>query len=133
MARKILGVAAGLAIWFVIAALAGIILRATWPAYVQVAEAMTFTLPMLIARLGIGAFATIATGFVAARIAQAPIAAWVPGILLLAAFIPQHVMLWNRFPLWYHLTFLVSLVPLTYAGYRMACAAADKDAVARHV
>ena len=24
--------------------------------------------------------------------------------------------LWNKFPVWYHLTFLVSLVPLAYLG-----------------
>ena len=39
-----------------------------------------------------------------------------PGILLLVAFIPQHIMLWEKFPIWYHLTFLLSLVPLTYLG-----------------
>jgi len=39
-----------------------------------------------------------------------------PGVLLLVAFIPQHVMLWDKFPVWYHLTFLLSLVPLTYLG-----------------
>jgi hypothetical protein len=25
-------------------------------------------------------------------------------------------MLWNKFPVWYHLLFLISLVPLTYLG-----------------
>ena len=34
----------------------------------------------------------------------------------LAVFIPQHIALWHTFPLWYHLTFLLSLVPLTYLG-----------------
>jgi hypothetical protein len=42
-----------------------------------------------------------------------------PGVILLIAFIPQHVMLWNTFPVWYHLTFLLSLVPLTYLGGTM--------------
>lgn len=130
MTRKILGVAASLASWFVIAGLAGFILRATWPAYVEVADAMIFTLPMQIARLGIGALATIAAGFVAARIAASPIAALVPGILLLAAFLPQHVMLWDEFPVWYHLTFLLSLVPLTYVGNRIARRAGRWPAVA---
>jgi hypothetical protein len=31
-------------------------------------------------------------------------------------FIPQHIMLWDKFPVWYHLTFLASLVPLTWIG-----------------
>jgi hypothetical protein len=25
-------------------------------------------------------------------------------------------MLWDKFPIWYHLSFLLSLVPLTYLG-----------------
>jgi uncharacterized protein (DUF983 family) len=42
------------------------------------------------------------------------------GVLLLAAFIPEHITLWEKFPVWYHLTFLLSLIPLTFAGGKMA-------------
>jgi hypothetical protein len=35
---------------------------------------------------------------------------------LLALFIPNHYLLWDKFPVWYHLTFLVSLLPLTLLG-----------------
>jgi hypothetical protein len=38
------------------------------------------------------------------------------GVLLLIAFVPQHLMLWNTFPVWYHRAFLLSLVPLAYVG-----------------
>ena len=38
------------------------------------------------------------------------------GVILLGLFIPQHIMLWDKFPIWYHLTFLLSLVPLAYLG-----------------
>ena len=47
---------------------------------------------------------------------QALLVRVIPGLLLLVAFIPQHISLWNTFPVWYHLTFLLSLVPLTYLG-----------------
>lgn len=120
MARNLLGVIAGLVFWFAVAAVAGAILRAMWPAYVSVAEAMAFTLPMLLARLAIGVFATIAMGFVAARIAQSTVARLIPGIVLVLMFIPQHVMLWEKFPVWYHLWFLLTLVPLTYVGNSLA-------------
>ncbi len=30
----------------------------------------------------------------------------IPGVLLLVAFIPVHVILWDKFPVWYHFTFL---------------------------
>jgi hypothetical protein len=117
MAKGILGVVAGLLAFLAVVFIAGIIMRGTWPDYARVADAMTFTLPMMIARLTIGALATIAAGLVTAAIAKpSALVRLVPGLLLLAAFIPQHIMLWAKFPVWYHLTFLLSLVPLTYLG-----------------
>jgi hypothetical protein len=72
---------------------------------------------MLLARLSIGALATLAAGLVASVIAPRPkFVRLMPGLILLAAFIPRHIMLWSKFPIWYHLTFLLSLVPLTYVG-----------------
>ena len=117
MTRTTLGVVAGLAAWVTIAIVAGAIMRAAWPEYASVADAMTFTLPMMFARLAIGALATLATGLVTGIIARrSTVARLIAGALLLVVFIPQHIMLWDKFPVWYHLTFLVSLVPLTYVG-----------------
>ena len=36
--------------------------------------------------------------------------------ILLVLFIPEHVRLWNVFPVWYHLTFLLTLAPLLVLG-----------------
>lgn len=116
MLRSFIGVVTGLAVWLVIAAVAGLIMRATWPAYASVADSMTFTLPMMIMRLSIGAFATITMGSVTACLTQSALARLAPGFILLIVFIPEHVMLWDKFPIWYHLAFLLSLVPLTYLG-----------------
>jgi len=121
MARNILGVVGGLVVWLIVTTVAGLVLRATWPDYVRVADVMAFTLPMMIARLAIGAVATVATGAVSARVARAAIAQLMPGLLLLLFFIPVHASIWNKFPVWYHLTFLLTLVPLTYAGNRLGC------------
>jgi len=119
MGRVILGVVAGVVLFMVVATVAGLVMRASWPAYASVAASMAFTLPMLIARLSIGAVATVAAGLVAAVIARRSTrAALTTGLLLLVLFIPQHIRLWPRFPVWYHLTFLVSLLPLTYLGGR---------------
>ena len=115
--KAVLGVVAGLAVWIAVVAVAGLILRTTWPAYASVADAMTFTLPMMLARLTIGAMATLAAGWVTTAIApRSMLVRLLPGVLLLVGFIPQHIALWNTFPVWYHLTFLLSLVPLTYLG-----------------
>ena len=118
MARNVLGVVAGLAAWMIVTAVAGPILRATWPDYVRVADAMAFTLPMMITRLAIGALATVVAGVVAALLARAPVVKLLPGGLLVLFFIPVHVSIWHTFPVWYHLTFLLTLVPLTYLGNR---------------
>ena len=120
MARNFIGVVAGLAVWLAIAIVAGLIMRETWPAYASVADAMTFTLPMMIARLSIGAFATVSMGFVTACITPSAVARLIPGLTLLIVFIPEHAMLWDKFPIWYHLSFLLSLVPLTYVGNSIA-------------
>jgi hypothetical protein len=120
MARKALGVIAGLVVWIAVTTVAGVIIRAAWPAYASVADAMTFTLPMMIARLGIGAVATVAAGWLAATITRrSKLATLLPGVVLLAGFIPQHIMLWEKFPVWYHLTFLLSLVPLAFLGGKL--------------
>ena len=120
MALATLGVVVGLAVWVGVVMVAGAVMRGAWPAYALVADAMTFTLPMMIARLTIGASATLAMGFTTAAISRRSIVATVvAGVALLLAFIPQHIMLWQKFPVWYHLTFLRSLVPLTLAGARL--------------
>jgi hypothetical protein len=117
MAKKILGVVAGLAAWVAIVMAAGAIMRLTWPAYASVADAMTFTLAMMMVRLAIGFLATMAAGLITAVVVpRSTVTTLMTGVLLLVAFIPQHISLWDKFPIWYHLTFLLSLVPLTYVG-----------------
>ena len=130
MVKNIIGVVTGLVVWMIVATIAGFILRVSWPAYASVASAMTFTLPMMIARLSIGALATIVMGIVTAVIARSVIAKLMPGIVMLLLFIPEHVSLWQKFPVWYHLTFLLSLRPLTYAGAHFAGRAKPNSSVA---
>jgi hypothetical protein len=117
MSKNILVVIAGLVVWVIIVMAIGQIMRSSWPAYVTVETAMTFTLPMLVARLSISVVATLAAGLVTASIApRSTLVRLMPGLLLLVAFILEHIRLWDKFPVWYHLMFLVSLVPLTYIG-----------------
>jgi hypothetical protein len=120
MKRKVVAILAGLIVWVVIAAVAGLIIRATWSEYVAVSESLAFTLPMKIVRLSIGAIATVGAGWVVAYIARrSTFATLTTGVILLAFFIPDHIALWNKFPLWYHLTFLLALVPLSYLGGKL--------------
>ena len=78
---------------------------------------MTFTQAMLVDRLVLGAASSLCAGFVGAWIAKRNgIADKVLAGILLVAFIPVHYALWERFPAWYHLVFLASLVVITMLG-----------------
>jgi hypothetical protein len=81
---------------------------------------MGFTLGMQLARLTIAALTSLIAGAVAAWIAPAsPRVPLLLGVTLLVGFIPVHVRLWSFFPFWYHLVFLVTLVPLVVLGSRL--------------
>lgn len=107
--------------WVLLITLCGFVIRATWPAYVAVEESMAFTLPMLFTRLGIGAVALLVAAKVATMIASKPnLATLILGTLLLVIFIPIHIGMWNVFPVWYHLTFLLTLIPLSIVGGKIS-------------
>lgn len=120
MPRLIGGSIAGVVTWIVLVTLLNLILRHGWADYAAVEKAMTFTLPMMTARLAISAISSLAGGAVAAGIARGDRAALVSGVILLLLFVPVHYQIWDRFPLWYHLTFLISLPLLGWAGGRLA-------------
>jgi hypothetical protein len=110
-------VIAALVTWFFVATVLNLALRAWWPHYHEAETAFNFTFAMKLARLVLGAISSVAAGFVAAWISSVRMRAAVfTGIVLLGLFIPGHYRIWDKFPVWYHLTFLVSLLPLTLLG-----------------
>lgn len=116
MARSILAAVLGLATWIAVAITLNLLLRGMLPGYREAEPAMAFTFAMLLARLLLGGLASIAAGAVCRAVARAQRPAQVLAVLLLAVFVPMHYGLWDRFPAWYHLVFLVSLAPLTLFG-----------------
>ena len=119
--RVIGGIVAGVVTWFVAVVALDFVLRHAWPDYAAVEKAMTFTVPMMAARLCESGISSILGGLVAALVAQerrqAPL--WA-GIVLLLPFLYIHYTLWAKFPIWYHATFLTSLVVLSVLGGRLA-------------
>lgn len=117
MKRSLFALAAGLVLWVLVATLINLGLRAGLPGYASAEPTMTFTLGMKVARLILAALASLAAGAATGRIAPWRTGLpWLLGAIILAAFIPIHVQLWARFPVWYHLVFLVTLVPLVGLG-----------------
>jgi hypothetical protein len=117
MTRKILAVVLGLVAWFAVATVCDRLLRLVWPSYDDAVRVFSFTFGMMLARQAIGVVSTLAAGRVGGAIARGHrVTVWVLAALLLAVFIPNHIAIWPHFPVWYHLVFLSSLVPLTLAG-----------------
>jgi hypothetical protein len=117
MKRPLLAVFGGLIAWIVIVSLLNRALRLALAGYAAAEPAMQFTLAMMAARLTIAALTSLIAGAVVSAVAPASRGApWILGVLLLILFVPSHVWLWHRFPLWYHLTFLLTLAPLVAAG-----------------
>lgn len=107
--------------WFAVGTILSIGMRAAWPAYLAAEPAMQFETAMMIARLTIGAICTVIAVWIAADIVRSPgQAGFVSALVLLALFVPVHMQLWDKFPIWYHATFLVSLPVLSLLGARLA-------------
>ena len=119
--RIALGVVIGFVAWFVVATVGNLLLRGLLTGYAQAEPAMTFTLPMQLARLVLGAISSVAAGFAcAASMRSVASAVRYFAAFLVLFFIPVHYSLWTRFPLWYHVVFLGSLAPLALLGGSLA-------------
>jgi hypothetical protein len=115
--RTVGAVIASLVTWFFVATVLNLALRAYWPHYHEAETFFNFTFAMKLGRLVLGAISSLSAGFVAAWIEKGRMrAATLTGVVLLGLFVPGHYRLWDKFPVWYHLTFLVSLLPLTLLG-----------------
>lgn len=133
MLRATLGVLGGLVAWVLIATTGDLVLRLAWPGYSEVEAAMAFTTAMMLARLVLGALASLGAGLVAAWTTKGGGRAIVvlAGVLL-AAFIPAHYGLWEKFPVWYHVAFLLSLVVMPVLGGVLFRSWADRRSDAKH-
>ena len=117
MWRTIGAIIAGLVGWAVIVTVINWGLRLGIPGYRLAEHTLVFTLEMKIARLAMAAITSVATGALVRVIAPGSrLAPWIVGLIVLALFVPAHVQLWHRFPIWYHLSFLVPLAPLVALG-----------------
>ena len=117
MGRTIGAIIAGLISWAVVATVLNFGLRAAIPDYHAAEATLQFTMAMKIGRLTEAAIASVAAGAVVGLIV--PMKRWAPwlvGLIILAMFLPVHINLWSKFPVWYHLAFLVPIVPLVVLG-----------------
>ena len=120
MKRSFFACLAGLITWLVVVSVINRGLRLTIPNYTAAEHTLEFTLAMKWARLVMAIVTSLAAG--AATRWVAPASRWTPasvGGIVLAMFLPAHISLWHRFPVWYHLSFLLPIVPAVVLGARL--------------
>jgi hypothetical protein len=120
MKRSLLACLAGLLTWAVVVTVINRVLRLSLPGYTAAEHTLEFTLAMKWARL----LMAIATSLVAGAVTRwiAPSSRWAPlivGSVVFAMFVPAHIALWGKFPAWYHLTFLLTIIPAVLVGARL--------------
>jgi hypothetical protein len=120
MLRSIVGVVAAIIAWFAVATVGNWILRAVLPGYAAVEVSMHFTLAMMVGRLLLGLVSSLGAGFVGAAVARSRLAPKVVAVIMVILFVPVHYLLWDKFPIWYHLFFLISLAPMILLGAALA-------------
>lgn len=117
MLRTISGAVTGFVSWWLLVIVIDFGLRKTWPEYAAVEKAMTFTFAMMIARLSMSGIASILSGAAAAIVGRQRFKpALLSGLVLLVLFAPIHYSIWTKLPVWYHTTFLTSLIVLSVLG-----------------
>jgi len=116
MLRLIAGTVTGALVWLVAVLVLGFLAGMAWPEMAAIRQMTLLTLPMLITRLAISALGSLAGGYAAAIVGEGTKAPLGAGLLLLIMFVPYHLSIWHDFPVWYHLTFFVSLPVLSMLG-----------------
>ena len=129
LTRNIVAIALGLLAWAIVATLVNFVLRAVIPGYHAQEVAISYTLVAQVSRLALGVIATAAAAAVTVVMSRGSIgAALAMGCLLLALFVPVHITLWHRFPVWYHLFFLASL---PFGAYVFGSVVANRGSAVR--
>jgi hypothetical protein len=119
--KQALGVAIGYILWSILwLALNQLLLMLGLLTSPTAAHPLASATQLLILLVG-SALISLLSGYVAARISGV---AWVPaaivlGMLLLLTGIFVQMKLWHLIPLWYHVTFLALLIPMTFLGARL--------------
>ena len=130
MLRIVLGVIGGFIGWMIVWIGSEKIISALWPAFgvhqkafeeaIKNGGEFTADTTMLLTHIVLGSIVSVMAGALAALIAgensKAPMFA---GILLLLMGIAKAVMSWQYVPIWYHVIFTATLLPLAIVGGKL--------------
>ena len=118
MLRTVFAVIAGCAIWTTLWLVGNVVIARIWPGVADPGEGPLPT-GALHAALGLSVLCSSAAGFATAK-GRPGKPVLIVGVLLLATGIAVQASMWDDMPLWYHLIFLVAILPLCLVGGRLA-------------
>jgi hypothetical protein len=117
MKRSMVACLAGLLTWVLVVSVINRVLRLSLPNYTAAEQTLQFTLSMKWARISMAIATSLAAGAVTRWISPSSgWAPWIVGGVVLAMFVPVHIAIWSKFPVWYHLTFLLTIIPAVLVG-----------------
>lgn len=131
MVRIILGVIVGFVVWTILWLGSDKVLMSLSPAWygshqltfegaLMTGTGFTPDPTILLIHIVRASIISIMSGFIAAMVAgenrKTPLAL---GVVLLLVGVAVEAMAWNYLPIWYHLIFLVLIIPMTLLGGRM--------------
>jgi len=118
--KRFLAVIAGFVLWSVLWLCFNVGLHKFGLLPAALTQPMTDVSPLAALLIG-SVVISIISGYIAAAIAGAPSAPAVAilGVLLLLTGIYFQSRVWQLMPIWYHLAFLVLLIPMCLAGARL--------------
>lgn len=107
--------------WAALGTLILIAVRIMWPEYAAAEPTRAYDLAMMVMRLSVSAIALLGAAYIAATtVRENKITPLAGALLMLALNVPYHISIWDEYPAWYHLVFLVSIPVLTMLGGRLA-------------
>jgi hypothetical protein len=99
---------------FLVAGLIGLAaLSALWPAYASAVPTKAYSTVMLLSRVGVSVAASIVAGLVSGGLGGARAARAVGYVLTGVSAVFHLWIVWPDYPVWYHMVYLLSLVPIT--------------------
>lgn len=132
--RIVLGAIVGYALWTALWLGGQAAVGATWPEVQRAFDeggAYTATAPLLVSLL-LSVVCSLVSGAAAAAVGRESrgAAVLVMAVLLLGTGIGVQAAVWERMPLWYHLSFLALLLPASMIGARLSPAPPRRTAPA---
>jgi cytochrome bd-type quinol oxidase subunit 2 len=114
--KKIYGVLTGLVVYTIIGLLGLYLLRISWAGYAIASKDKSYTVEMLLCRLLVALVAAVIAGISTVKITNDKgKTAWLVGAILfcVAAYIHLCTMTWKDYPVWYHVAYLLPIIPVT--------------------